>query len=107
MAAIRRRDTGPERHVRSLLHSQGLRFRVDLPLRVEGFRLIRPDIVFPRRRIAVFIDGCFWHGCPEHGRRPDVRNSWLDGPEVLGTRGRRGRRRPDRRCGSREQPFSD
>ena len=57
---------------------------MDSPLRVDGFRLIRPDIVFPRRRIAVFIDGCFWHGCPEHGRRPDVRNSHYWTPKIAG-----------------------
>jgi DNA mismatch endonuclease (patch repair protein) len=45
---------------------------VDLPIVVPGRRPIRPDIVFTRRRIAVFIDGCFWHGCPEHGSQPQA-----------------------------------
>ena len=84
MAAIRRRDTRPEREVRSLLHAAGLRFRVDLPIRMEGHRLIRPDIAFPRRRVAVFIDGCFWHGCPEHGRRPAIRNGHYWTPKIAG-----------------------
>lgn len=70
MRANRRRDTGPELAVRSLLHRRGRRFRIDVPIRVEGARPIRPDIVFPRARVAVFIDGCFWHGCPEHGTTP-------------------------------------
>jgi DNA mismatch endonuclease (patch repair protein) len=64
-----RRDTGPEVAVRSELHRRGLRFRKDLPLRVPG-RVVRPDVVFTRQRLAVFIDGCFWHRCPEHGNVP-------------------------------------
>jgi DNA mismatch endonuclease (patch repair protein) len=65
MSRIRGSNTKPERHLRSALHSRGLRFRVhrrDLP----GC----PDIVFPRSRIAIFVDGCFWHGCPLHGAKP-------------------------------------
>lgn len=66
MQANRSRDTGPELAVRRLLHAQGFRYRVAAqPL--AGLRR-RADIVFTRQRIAVFIDGCFWHGCPEHGR---------------------------------------
>jgi DNA mismatch endonuclease (patch repair protein) len=66
MQANRHRDTGPELAVRRLLHSRGLRYRVAIaPL--KGLRR-RADIVFTRQQIAVFIDGCFWHGCPEHGR---------------------------------------
>jgi DNA mismatch endonuclease, patch repair protein len=78
MRGNRRRDTRPERAVRSALHRVGLRFRVDLPIQVGGGRSIRPDLVFPRQRVAVFVDGCFWHGCPDHGTRP-VTNAdyWL------------------------------
>ncbi|QEV15704.1 very short patch repair endonuclease [Streptomyces fradiae ATCC 10745 = DSM 40063] len=66
MRANRGRDTKPELALRSLLHRAGLRYRVDTqPL--EGVRR-RADIVFPREQIAVFVDGCFWHGCPEHMR---------------------------------------
>lgn len=75
MQANQRRDTRPELAVRHLLHAAGLRYRVDFaPL--GGRR--RADIVFTRRRIAVFIDGCFWHGCPAHATLPK-RNSgyWL------------------------------
>ena len=67
MRANRRKDTAPERAIRSELHRRGFRFRVDHPVRGEGVpRAIRPDVVFPRQRLAVFIDGCWWHGCPEH-----------------------------------------
>jgi DNA mismatch endonuclease (patch repair protein) len=77
MAAIRRKDTKPEVALRSALHRAGYRFRKDYPIRIES-RLIRPDIVFTKRRIAVFIDGCFWHSCPLHGRQPGVNGQyWL------------------------------
>jgi DNA mismatch endonuclease (patch repair protein) len=66
MRANRRRDTLPELRIRSLLHARGLRYRVDRPIRIDGARSIRPDIVFAGARIAVFVDGCYWHGCPEH-----------------------------------------
>jgi DNA mismatch endonuclease (patch repair protein) len=77
MAAIRRMDTTPEVVLRSALHRAGYRFRKDYPVRIDR-KLIRPDIAFTRRRIAIFIDGCFWHSCPEHGRRPTVNSQyWL------------------------------
>lgn len=69
MAANRGRDTAPELAVRTLVHAAGLRYRVDLPIIIDG-RRIRPDIVFTRARIAVFIDGCFWHCCPKHVSYP-------------------------------------
>lgn len=77
MKGNRRRDTLPERHLRSELHRRGLRYRVDFLLRA-GIVKVRPDIVFTRRRIAVFVDGCYWHACPEHGTSP-ARNKgyWL------------------------------
>ena len=84
MAAIRRRDTAFERKVRSLLYAAGLRYRVDYPIRVEWPRPIRPDIVFTRQRVAVFCDGCFWHGCPEHGRRPNIQNGSYWTPKITG-----------------------
>jgi DNA mismatch endonuclease (patch repair protein) len=64
-----RRDTGPEVALRSELHRRGLRFRKDLPVRVPH-RVVRPDVVFTRARLAVFVDGCFWHVCPVHGNEP-------------------------------------
>ncbi|WP_454162432.1 very short patch repair endonuclease [Gordonia iterans] len=64
MKANRSRDTGPELRLRSELHRRGLRYFVDRAP-IKGVRR-RADVVFPRRKIAVFVDGCFWHGCPEH-----------------------------------------
>jgi DNA mismatch endonuclease (patch repair protein) len=69
MQANRRRDTKPELAIRRLLHGSGLRYRCDLRLMLSG-GAVRPDIVFTRARIAVFIDGCFWHGCPSHSATP-------------------------------------
>lgn len=65
----RRADTKPEVRLRSVLHRRGLRFRKDHLLRLDGLT-VRPDVVFTRARVAVFVDGCFWHGCPEHQRVP-------------------------------------
>jgi DNA mismatch endonuclease (patch repair protein) len=64
-----RRDTAPEVALRSELHRRGLRFRKDVPLRAPG-RVVRPDVAFPPARLAVFVDGCFWHCCPVHGNQP-------------------------------------
>ncbi|MGO2469908.1 MAG: very short patch repair endonuclease [Microbacterium gubbeenense] len=64
MRGNRSRDTKPEMAVRRLLHARGLRYRVNARPLPSLPRTA--DIVFPRKRIAVFIDGCFWHGCPEH-----------------------------------------
>jgi DNA mismatch endonuclease (patch repair protein) len=69
MRANRRVDTNPELAVRHLLHAAGLRYRVDLLLTVGAVR-VRPDVTFTRQRVAVFIDGCFWHGCAVHGTQP-------------------------------------
>ena len=82
MRGNRRVDTSPERQVRSLLHASGYRYRTNYRLDVPGVR-VRPDIVFTRRRLAVFIDGCFWHRCPEHGTLPRV-NSHYWGPKLEG-----------------------
>jgi DNA mismatch endonuclease (patch repair protein) len=70
-----RRDTQPEIALRSELHRRGLRFRKDMPLRVPG-RVVRPDVVFTRARLAVFVDGCFWHACPVHGNQPRVNTEY-------------------------------
>lgn len=74
MARQRRRDTAPETALRRSLHSRGFRFRVDHPL--PGLPRRRADIVFTRVRLAVFVDGCFWHACPEHGTTPRTRHAW-------------------------------
>jgi DNA mismatch endonuclease (patch repair protein) len=76
MRANRRVDSAPERALRSELHRRGLRFRKDLRL-VLGEARVRPDIVFTRAKVAVFVDGCFWHQCPEHGQMPKAnRDYW-------------------------------
>lgn len=71
MSRMPRESTGPERTIRRLLHASGLRFHVnrrDLP----G----TPDVALSRARIAIFLDGCFWHGCPEHGVVPKSNREW-------------------------------
>lgn len=81
MRGNRRTDTRPELRLRSGLHRRGLRFRKDYPIRPDSGRPVRPDVVFPRARIAVFVDGCFWHSCPEHGHAP-MANSAYWGPKL-------------------------
>ncbi|MFF4306416.1 very short patch repair endonuclease [Streptomyces sp. NPDC001601] len=77
MQAIRSRDTTPERLVRRLVHAQGLRYRVAArPL--PGLRRTA-DMVFRPAKVAVFIDGCYWHGCPEHYVSPKTNPGyWSD-----------------------------
>lgn len=76
MKANRRVDTRPEALLRSALHRRGLRFRKDVYLRV-GDVSTKADIVFSRHRIAVYLDGCFWHRCPKHGQLPRAnRDYW-------------------------------
>ncbi len=68
MSRIRWKNTEPEKRLRSALWSAGLRYRIHAETPVG-----KPDVVFPGRRIALFIDGCFWHGCPKHYVRPGSR----------------------------------
>src|SRR3954449_12766540 len=68
MRRTRRRDTKAELLVRSALHRRGLRFRVDAAP-IPGFRR-RADVLFTRARVAVYVDGCFFHGCTLHGNWP-------------------------------------
>jgi DNA mismatch endonuclease, patch repair protein len=74
MSVARRRDTGPEVRVRRLLHKAGLRYRVVYPILGQRRRTI--DIAFTRQKVAVFIDGCFWHSCPQHGTTPRANATW-------------------------------
>lgn len=68
MARVRRRDTAPELELRSELHRRGLRYRVDRrPLKGVPSRA---DLVFGPAKVAVYVDGCFWHSCPVHGTMP-------------------------------------
>jgi DNA mismatch endonuclease (patch repair protein) len=85
MQANRGRDTGPELAVRSRLHAEGLRFRVATPLPIDRRR--RADIFFPGAGLYVFIDGCFWHGCPQHYQAPKT-NSAFWAEKVAGNRAR-------------------
>lgn len=83
MLANRHRDTSPELALRRALHARGLRFFVDrAPL--PGIRR-RADILFPRRRVAIYVDGCFWHGCPLHGSQPKA-NADYWGPKLARNR---------------------
>lgn len=74
---VRRRDTPPELRVRSQLHRRGFRYRVDAQP-VPGLRR-RADLIFARAKVAVFIDGCFWHGCPAHMTWPIANADWWRG----------------------------
>lgn len=69
MKANKRANTKPEILIRSSLHKLGYRFRKDFLIKVNN-RAIRPDIVFTKYKIAIFVDGCFWHLCPQHGHIP-------------------------------------
>ncbi|MCS5733774.1 very short patch repair endonuclease [Herbiconiux daphne] len=76
MQSNRARDTKPELLVRRILHAQGFRYRVDW--RPSPQSRTRADIAFTRQRVLVFIDGCFWHGCPTHATFPKTNQSyWL------------------------------
>ncbi|MEU5767506.1 very short patch repair endonuclease [Streptomyces asoensis] len=68
------KDTGIELAVRRLLHANGMRYRVEYP--VPGMPRRRIDVAFPRAKVAVLIDGCFWHGCPLHATRPKSNAEW-------------------------------
>ena len=76
MSRLGRRDTLPERALRSELHRRGLRFRVDRAP-VKGLRS-RADLVFGPARVAVYVDGCFWHSCPEHATKPKANAEWWE-----------------------------
>jgi DNA mismatch endonuclease, patch repair protein len=80
MRANRRKDTKPELALRRALHARGYRYRKDYRLELTGAR-VRPDIAFTARRVAVFVDGCFWHCCPQHGSQP-ANNTWYWEPKL-------------------------
>jgi len=80
------RDTRPELAVRRLLHAQGFRYRVHARP-IKGLRR-QADIVFGPARVAVFIDGCFWHGCPEHGNPTPSVNAWYWPAKIAATKAR-------------------
>lgn len=68
------KDTGVELAVRRLLHASGMRYRVEYP--VPGMPRRRIDVAFTKTKVAVLIDGCFWHGCPEHATQPKANAEW-------------------------------
>lgn len=74
MARQRTHDTTPEVALRRILHARGLRYRVNQPL--PGLPRRRADMTFTRQRIVVFVDGCFWHGCPQHRTLPKRNDAW-------------------------------
>ncbi|TFD91226.1 very short patch repair endonuclease [Cryobacterium serini] len=76
MQGNKARDTSPELAVRRLLHAKGLRYRVNVRPLPDLRRTA--DIVFTKQKIAVLIDGCFWHGCPEHYTRPAANREFWD-----------------------------
>lgn len=76
MQGNRRRDTAPELALRSALHARGRRFRVQYPVPGRPRRSI--DIAFTRQRLAVLVDGCFWHGCPTHGSSPKTNSTYWE-----------------------------
>ena len=82
MRANRRTDTKPELALRRALHRLGYRYRKDYRLDLDSGRRVRPDIAFTARKVAVFVDGCFWHACPQHGSKPRA-NEWYWGPKLL------------------------
>lgn len=77
MRGNRSRDTKPELLVRRLVHAAGLRYRVSA--RPETDLRRTADLLFRPARVAVFVDGCFWHGCPEHYIRPKANDGYWSG----------------------------
>jgi len=73
MSNTRRRDTKPELILRTALDRRHLAYDIDFA--VDGTRR-RADIVFPRSKVAVYVDGCYWHGCPDHGSTPKSNRAW-------------------------------
>lgn len=83
MLANRSRDTKPELALRTLLHARGLRYRVDFkPLATLRSRA---DIVFTKAKVAIYVDGCYWHGCPQH-YQPSKTNIDYWGPKIESNR---------------------
>jgi len=76
MRNTRQRDTAPELALRRELHRRGLRYRVDAAV-VPGLRR-RADVVFTRAKVAIYVDGCYWHGCPIHGTSPKANAAFWD-----------------------------
>ena len=76
MSTLPRRDTAPELLLRRELHARGLRYR--LQVKVPGNRRRTIDVALTRARVAVYVDGCFWHGCPRHFHLPRANRDWWE-----------------------------
>jgi DNA mismatch endonuclease (patch repair protein) len=86
MSKQRREDTAPELALRQALHALGLRYRLHrAPL---PWLRRKADVVFGPARVAVFVDGCFWHGCPQHGQRRHDVNGWYWSEKIARNRRR-------------------
>jgi len=86
MRNVARKDTAPELAVRRSLHKLGMRYFVHRrPL--PGLRR-QADVVFPKAKVAVFVDGCFWHGCPEHAGKLEKTNGWYWPAKIQANRDR-------------------
>jgi DNA mismatch endonuclease, patch repair protein len=77
MKGNRKVGSKPETQLRSRLHRLGYRFRKNFPIHAGDLR-VKPDVVFTKKRLAVFVDGCFWHRCPIHGTEPSVNTSYWE-----------------------------
>lgn len=77
MKGNRKVGSKPETQLRSALHRLGYRFRKNFSIHAGELR-VKPDIVFPKKRLAVFVDGCFWHRCPIHGTEPSVNTAYWE-----------------------------
>lgn len=74
MVSQARKDTSPELALRRELFAMGLRYRIQFP--VPGLPRRTIDVAFPHAKLAVFVDGCFWHGCPSHSVPPKHNADW-------------------------------
>ena len=93
MRRQKRTGTKPELALRRILHARGLRYRVDRPIGLDGLRR-KADVTFVGARVAVFVDGCYWHGCPLHGTTPKSNEEWW--VEKIAANARRDRDTDDR-----------
>ena len=103
MQRQRRTGTHPELVIRRLVSAAGLRYKVDAVLPVLGLRR-RADMLFRRSKVAVFVDGCYWHACPEHGTMPKANAMWW--AEKLAANVSRDRRTPISACRKSAGRFS-
>lgn len=74
MSRQRSRDTEAELQLRRALYALGYRYRIDMP--IAGLPRRRADLTFTRRKVVVFVDGCFWHACPQHATHPKRNSDW-------------------------------